>query len=320
MRAAVGAVRERSTAVPIRMMIDVAIVGGGPAGLAAALALGRSRKLTALFDGGVPRNATASYIAGFITQDRISPAAFRTTAHDDLRTYPTVDLHLGTVVERVERAGTKFRIIASGAEYLARRVLLTTGLLDEPMPLPGSRELWGSSLFQCPYCHAYEVRDRALAYLAPASSEAMWVELLRSWSRNVMLFTNGSFEVPPECRRALTEAAIPIEERRIVGLEHTGRQLTGVVVEGGVTVARDCLFFRPVQKQTPVVIALALGLDERGYVRVGEEHETSIPGIHAAGDLMTHYHGALAAAAAGSAAAHCINHALTLELVGEGLL
>jgi len=301
-------------------MLDVAIVGGGPAGLAAALVLARSRKSVLLFDGGTPRNEAAAYIGGFITQDRISPTAFRTTAHDDLRAYPTVVIHRDALVDRIERARGGFRITASGAEYNARRVLLTTGVVDEPMPLPGSRELWGTSLFQCPYCHGYEVRDRALSFLSPDAKEASWVQLLRSWSRDVTLFTNGAFEVPADCRRALEAAAIPIEERRIVGLARTNKQLTGVVVEGAVTVARDVLFFRPVQRQTPVVIALAVALDTEGFVRISEDHETSIPGIHAAGDLTSHYHGALAAASEGSKAAHGINHALTLDLVGQGLL
>lgn len=301
-------------------MIDVAIVGGGPAGLAAALVLGRSRKRAALFDGGTPRNATAKYIGGFITQDRITPTAFRTVAHEDLRAYPTVELHLDTTVDQIERAGTKFRIRASGAEYLARRVLLTTGLHDEPMPLPGSRELWGASLFQCPYCHGYEVRDRALSFMSSISGEIEWCLLLRSWSRDVMVFTNGVSDPELSCRSKLTAAGIRIEERRIIGLARDGRQLTGIVLEGDVTIPRDVLFFRPAQRQMPVVSGLALALDDQGYVRVGADQETSIRGIHAAGDLTTHYHGALAAAAAGSKAAHCINHGLTVELVGEGLL
>lgn len=301
-------------------MLDVAIVGGGPAGLAAALVFGRSRKRTALFDGGTPRNAAARYIGGFITQDRITPTQFRTVAHADLRTYPTVELHLDTLVDRIERTGTKFRVLASGAEYLARRVLLTTGLHDEPLPLPGSRELWGSSLFQCPYCHGYEVRDRGLAFMSPDASEAEWCLLLRSWSRDVMVFTNGVSVPELPCRKKLTTAGIPIEERRIIGLARDGRQLTGIVVEGDVTIPRDALFFRPTQRQMPVVTGLAVALDEQGYVRVSEDHETSFRGIHAAGDLTTHYHGALAAAAAGSKAAHDINHGLTVDLVAEGLL
>ena len=116
-------------------------------------------------------DARAKYIGGFITQDRIIPAAFRATAHEDIRAYPTVDLHLNTLAKRVERAGKGFTIHLDGTELSARRVLLATGLIDEPLPLEGSRDLWGRTLFQCPYCHAYEHRDRKLGFLVPDCGE-----------------------------------------------------------------------------------------------------------------------------------------------------
>lgn len=302
------------------MTLDCAVIGGGPAGLAAALVLGRSRKRVAVFDGGTPRNATATHIGGFITQDRTSPAEFRRTAHGDLRAYPTVELHLNTLVTRIERAGPRLRVHAGGAEHEARRVLVCTGIIDEPMPIEGSRELWGGSLFQCPYCHAWEHLDRRFAFLAPVAGEVEWVQLLRSWTSNVMLFTNGAFEVPRDVRARLTAACIPIEERRISGLQRSGRSLLAIVVAGDVPIPRDVLFFRPLQRQTPVVAQLALATDEEGYVRVDGRFHTSMPGVYAAGDLTTHHHGALAAADAGSKAAHCINHDLTFELVAQGLL
>ncbi len=299
-------------------MLDCAVIGGGPAGLSAALVLGRSRKRTALFDGGTPRNATAGYIGGFITQDRIAPGEFRSVAHEDLRAYPTVSLHLDASVTRIERVGSKLCVHADGVEYEARRILLATGIIDEAMPLDGSRELWGKSLFECPYCHGYEVRDRKLGFLAPAD-DVLWVELLRSWSRQVTVFTNAAFEIPSPQRARLLDAGIAIEERRIATLRGHHGQLEEVAVDGGA-VPLDALFFRPQQKQTPLVAALALALDDHGHVRVDEESRTSIPGIHAAGDLASHYHGAMAAAAAGSMAAHCINRELTVELVRVGLL
>jgi len=302
------------------MLLDCAVIGGGPAGLAATLVLGRSRKRVALFDGGTPRNATASYIGGFITQDRISPAEFRRTAHVDLRAYPTVELHLNTLVTRIERAGPKLRVHAGGVAHEARRVLVCTGVQDEPLPLEGSRELWGASLFQCPYCHAWEHHDERFAYLATSPEEAAWAQVLRSWTNNVMILTNGAFELPRDLCERLREASILVEERRILRLASERRQLTAIVVEGGVEVPRDVLFFRPVQRLTPVVAALALATADGGYVRVDEQYRTSIPTIYAAGDLVTHYHGALAAADAGSRAAHCINHELTLALVADGQL
>jgi thioredoxin reductase len=314
---------------------DVAIIGGGPAGLAAALVLGRSRKRVVLLDGGTPRNARARYIGGFITQDRIAPAAFRETAHEDLRAYPTIDLHLNTIALRidrggaferdhedrnVERPGHAFTIELAGTEIVARRVLLATGLVDEPLPLEGSRDLWGRSLFQCPYCHAYEHRDKKLAFLAPNCDECDWSFLLRSWSREVTVFTNGSYAMSDEHRTKLTEAGVPIEDARIVELVREGERLLAVRLAGGREVACDALFFRPQQRHAAIVAKMGLALTTDGYVRVDENFRTSMPGIHAAGDLVTHYHGALAAASAGSQAAHCINRELTDELVARGCL
>jgi thioredoxin reductase len=345
---------------------DVAIIGGGPAGLAAALVLGRSRKRVVLLDGGPPRNARAQYIGGFITQDRIAPAAFRATAHEDLRAYPTIDLHLNTIALRVERGGAierdrgaidrdrgaierdrgaierdrgaierdaklerfgyverpslAFTIDLAGTDIVARRVLLATGLVDEPLPLEGSRELWGRSLFQCPYCHAYEHRDKKLAFLAPNCDECDWSLLLRSWSRDVTVFTNGAYQMSDEHRTKLTEAGVPIEDARIVGFVREGDRLLAVRLEGSRDVACDALFFRPQQRHVSAVARLGLALTVDGYVRVDQNFQTSMPGIYAAGDLATHYHGALAAAAAGSQAAHSINRELTEELVVRGHL
>jgi thioredoxin reductase len=299
---------------------DVAIVGGGPAGLAAALVFGRSRKRVVLLDGGTPRNARAQYIGGFITQDRIIPAAFRATAHEDIRAYPTIDLHLNTLVKRIERGGHGFSLQLEGSEIHARRVLLATGLIDEPLPLEGSRDLWGRSLFQCPYCHAYEHRDKKLAFLAPACDQCDWSMLLRSWSRDVTVFTNAAFAMSDEHRARLSEVGIPIEDRRIIGLVREGDRLLAVRVEGDHDIPCDALFFRPQQRHAPVVAGMGLAMTADGYVRVDENFQTSMPGIYAVGDLATHYHGALAAASAGSQAAHCINHELTVRLVEQGRL
>ena len=300
-------------------MYDVAIIGGGPAGLAAALALGRSCKSVLLVDGGTPRNERAQYIGGFITQDRVVPAAFRSTAHEDLRTYPTIDLHLNSLVTRIDRAGSALALHVGGIEHEARRVLLATGLVDEPLPLEGSRDLWGRSLFQCPYCHAYEHRDRKLGFLSPDCAECDWSFLLRGWSRNVTVFTNAAYAVSAEHREKLRAAKIPIEEGRVVELLREGDQLHAVRTEDA-TIVCDALFFRPQQHHVPVVAEMGLAMTADGHVRVDEDFRTSMPGVYAAGDLASHYHGALAAASAGSQAAHSINHELTVELVEQGHL
>lgn len=301
------------------MTYDVVIIGGGPAGLAAALALGRSRKRVLLLDGGTPRNDRAQYIGGFITQDRITPTAFRGTAHDDLRAYPTVDLNLNGIVDSVCRAGKALALHVGGIEHVARRVLLATGLVDEPLALEGSRDLWGRSLFQCPYCHAYEHRDREIGFLAPSSDACEWALLLRSWTRDVTVFTDGAYEVHAEHREKLGAAGIPIHEGRVVELVREGEHLCAVRTADAI-VACEALFFRPQQRQVPVVAALGLASTADGYVRVDEDFKTSMAGVYAAGDLAAHYHGALAAASAGNQAGHSINHELTVEMVEQGCL
>ena len=311
----------QQNALPVLVVgvYDVAIIGGGPAGLAAALALGRSRKSVLLVDGGSPRNERAQYIGGFITQDRIIPTAFRGTAHDDLRAYPTIELHLNGIVDSVTRAGSMLTLHVGGVGHAARRLLLATGLIDDPLPLEGSRDLWGRSLFQCPYCHAYEHRDRKIGFLSPSCDECDWSFLLRSWSRDVTVFTNGAYTMSAEHRVKLGAANIAIYEGRVIELLRNGAQLHAVRTDGA-TVSCDALFVRPQQRQVPVVAAMGLAMTADGHVRVDEDFRTSMPGVYAAGDLATHYHGALAAASAGNQAAHSINYELTVELVEQGYL
>jgi thioredoxin reductase len=147
-----------------------------------------------------------------------------------------------------------------------------------------------------------------------------WPVLLRSWSPDVVVFTGGGYPVPPDARRTLDEAGIPIEERRVIAFTHHGDTMTGVRFDGGGERALDAVFVRPAQRQVAVVAALGLALDDRGFVRIDDDHRTSQPGIYAAGDVVTHDHGALLAASSGSRAAHCLNRELTGELVAVGKL
>ncbi len=302
-----------------RMRIDVAVIGGGPAGLAGALALCRSRKRVVLFDCWPPRNAAATEVRGFVTQDGTPPAELRRIAQEQLAAYDTFELRDDARVEDIRRVGSHFVIDAGEHSLEARRVLLCVGLRDVLPDMPGYRALWGTSVFQCPYCHGWEVRDRAFGYLAPDTGCTEWSMLLRAWTRDLVVFTGGRFEVPAELRRELEQAKIVIEERPVVELVAAGDKLAAVKLADGTEVAREVLFVRPPQVQTPLVKRLGLRLDERDLVHTAR-YQTSVPGIYAAGDLMVHEHGALAAAAAGSNAAHALDAELTRELVLEGQL
>jgi thioredoxin reductase len=254
-----------------------------------------------------------------VTRDGTPPAEFRRLARSDLRAYPAVHA-VDARVDAIEREGEVFRVRAGERVVEARRVLLCVGMVDELPDTPGFRELWGKSIFLCPYCHAWEVQDRPFGYLAPGPAWVEWALFLRGWTSDVVVFTNGSFEVPSEARAKLDKANIQIEERRIKALRAEGGHLAAVELEGGSEVAREVLFARPPQRQVALVKALGLALDDQGFVRVDEHRQTSVPGIYAAGDLTTMMQGALLAAAAGAIAASMLNHVLTMELAVAGQL
>jgi len=292
---------------------DVVIAGGGPAGLSAALTFGRARKRVLLCDAGPRRNAAATHIHTFVTRDGTPPVEFRRVAREQLRGYPSVDVR-DTPVKSISGHKGDFEVDSGSEVVRARRVLLCTGMVDLLPDIEGLRELWGGSVFQCPYCHGWEVQDRRFGYLASTVEAIEFALLLRGWSPDMMLFTDGRFDVPVDQRQRLASAGILVEERRIVRLVGAGAQLERIEVDGGAAVARDVLFMHPPQRPVPLVDGLGLELDAQGFVRIDDAAlETSIPGIHAAGDLVTKAQAALMAAAAGMRAATAINHALTIE-------
>ena len=302
------------------MMYDVAIVGGGPAGLAGALALGRARKRVLLCDSGPRRNAAAVHMQNFVTRDGTPPAEFRRIGRSQLEPYRNVDVR-DVAVESIAGERGAFAVrLSSGADVTARRILLCTGMVDEVPAIEGARELWGTSIIICPYCHGWEVQDQRFGVLLEHADRLPFALLLRGWSRDVVLFTNGKLAVPDELRAQFASANVRIEERPIVRFTASDGRLTGVALDGGEVVPRDILFTHPQQWQVPVVRALGVALDQAGFVAVNDQRETSIPGIYAGGDLTTAMQTAIAAAAAGTFAAAMLNLGLTVELATTGTL
>jgi thioredoxin reductase len=302
---------------------DVVIVGGGPAGLQAALALGRARKRVLLCDSGPRRNAAAVHVQNFVTRDGTPPDEFRSVARRQLADYPNVEVR---DVRVASVGGTRgaFRVDLTSDIVLAHRVLLCTGMVDEMLPLQGFRELWGSAIFQCPYCHGWEVQDRRWGYLARAGDASHLLPfalMIRAWSRDVVAFTGGDFDVPEETRAALAAAGVRLETAKIARLVAPRDRLQAVELADGTNVSCDVLFAHPPQQHVELVRALGVALDDAGYVRVDPmTRETSVAGIYAAGDLTTRMQAAILAAASGMQAAAAINLELTMELATTGAL
>ena len=305
------------------MIYDVVIVGGGPAGLSAALALGRARKRVLLADAGVRRNAAAEHIQNFVTRDGTPPDEFRRLGREQLASYPNVTIRDARVAAISGSKGA-FRVDLGDQAVDARRILLCTGMVDEVLPLEGFRELWGRSIFQCPYCHGWEVQDRPWGYLAHSPEPAhlvLFATMIRGWTRDVVAFTGGAFEVPAEAQQALRVAGVRLETAPIARLVAKDGRLVAVELDDGTRVEREVLFAHPPQRQVDIVGALGVALDADGFVQVDPmRRETSVPGIHAAGDLATRMQAAIAAAASGMHAAAMLNMELTMELTASGAI
>jgi thioredoxin reductase len=288
---------------------DVAVIGGGAAGLSAALVLTRARRRVVVIDGGAPRNAPAAHMQGFISRDGMPPSELVAAARAEVLGYGAELL----ADEVVEVAGFTLRL-ASGRSVTARRIVLATGATDVLPEIEGAPERWGRDFLHCPYCHGWEVRDRPLGVLASAEH----AQLLRQWSKDVVLFTDGA---PADERRALAARGIKVVEGRVTRFAVVDDRLVAVELEDGRSIPREAVFMRPTLRPNAPDLIAALGceVDEGGFVRVGTSGETSVPGVWAVGNVANPRAQVITAAGEGSAAAIALNNDLVREDVEEAL-
>ena len=300
---------------------DCIVVGGGAAGLSAALVLGRARRRTLVVDAGGQSNGVAEGIGGLLGHDGHPPAAFYAAGRQELAAYPSVEVRAGEV-QRSERRDSVFVLeLDDGTRAATRRVLLATGM-DYRLPeLPGVAERWGRSVFHCPFCHGWEVRERPLGVLDQGSTGAQRALLLRMWSDDVTLLADGPAQLTPEESDRLRVAGVTVDERRVVGLDGPGETLTAVVfADGSKRACGGLLVPVMLHQRWPLAAHLgatiaAAGLITADAVEVGPTFETSVPGLFAAGDLSGQMPSVANAVASGSAAAASVVHSLADELL-----
>lgn len=295
-------------------MFDVIIIGGGTAGLSAALVLGRALRSTLIVQAGPPRNAPSPEAHSLFTRDGTPPAELLELGRAQLAPYETVALR-GTRARAVSGAADGGFTVAvdDGAELPARRVLLAVGVRDELPPIDGMAELWGRGVLHCPYCHGWEVRGEPLAVHARGAGAMEFVPLLLQWSRDLVLCTDGDSGLSPEDQAALARHGVRVLETPIRRLEG-GSHLERIVFADGQVEARRALFIRPPQRVASDIPAqLGCEMTEVGHISVGPDHQTSVRGVYAAGDATTPMQQLVAAAASGAAAAAMINRDLIQE-------
>lgn len=297
---------------------DVIVVGGGPAGLSAALVLARCCRRVLVIDSGKPRNWASHAVNGFLTRDGLPPADLRRIGKEQLLAYPCVSWRDGEV-RTIAALPKRFQVTIAdaGAELLlCRKLLLTTGVIDKLPPLEGIEPLYGNSVWHCPICNGYEVRDKPLAVYATDRDGAELAAEMLVWSRDLVLLTHGSREVPAKLLDALREDGVQIIEKRISRLLGNGGQLERVCFDDGTSVARAGLFFSSPQCQnTPLAESLGCQFTSSASVKCGPSRCTNVEGLWVAGNASAcgGMQLAIVAAAEGAQAAFDINCALAAE-------
>lgn len=292
---------------------DVAVVGGGPAGLSAALLLGRARRRVLLLDSGEHRNDPARMMHGFLTRDGIPPAEFRRIAREQLAAYPEVELR-DARVEAVE-PGFTLHLAEGATPVAARAVLLATGMADQLPEIPGLPELYGLDAWHCPYCDGWERRDQPMAVLGEGVAGYRMALEMRGWSSDLVLCCQGR---RPEARHRarLAQLGIGLREARVVELLSEGGRLSALRLADGEVLPRSVLVLAAAQRQrSDLAQRLGCGLTRGGLIRAAHDGATEVPGLYVAGDAAPHLQMAVVAAAQGAMAAFAINASLLRDVV-----
>ncbi|MFD4770617.1 NAD(P)/FAD-dependent oxidoreductase [Streptomyces niveus] len=308
-----------------KVEFDVVVIGGGPAGLSAALTLARARRSVLVIDAGEPRNAPASHVHNYLGREGIAPGELLAVGREEVAGYGG-EFMAGRVATVKGSAADGFRVVleegAAVAEVTASRLLVTTGLVDELPPVPGVAERFGREVLHCPYCHGWEVRDTPIGVLATGPLAVHQAQMWRQWSDDVTLFRHTAPDFDDDQYEQLAARDIAVVDGEVAALEVTDDRLTGVTLSGGRVIPVSAVVVAPLftarggllaDLGAPAVDREMAGQVVGSHVPTDPAGATSVPGVWAAGNVADPTETVIGSAVAGLRAGAAINADLTAE-------
>ena len=293
---------------------EILIIGGSYAGLSAAMALGRAMRKVLILDSGTPCNRFTPHSHNFITLDGEKPQVIAAKAKEQVLQYPTVSFENTRAVSG-KKVGDWFEITTkTGVVYTAKKLIFATGVKDLLPEIKGFEAAWGKTIIHCPYCHGYEVRNVKTGIFANGEFAMHYAQLIRNWTPDLTLFTNGKSTLTLEQTEKLARFNIPLVAQKIVEFVHDEGKIKQVIFDDGSMFHLEAIYAKPpFEQQSSIPEMLGCSLTEMGLIQVDMFQKTTIPNVFAVGDSTSMMRSVAFAVNSGNIAGAVLNNLMTEE-------